>query len=47
VLAHLAAADAAMWHRSLHIAALATMPALVRFVAGKADFASCGGIPFI
>jgi len=47
ILADLPSAEAALGSLWDEVAALATMPALVRFVAGKADFASCGGIPFI
>ena len=47
ILADLPAAEAALGSLWDEVAALASMPALVRFVAGRVDFARCGGIAFI
>ena len=47
ISADLGSAEAALGSLWDEVAGLATMPALVQFVARHADFASCGGIPFI
>ncbi len=47
IQADLDPAQAALGNLWDEVSGVATMPALVQFVARHADFASCGGIPFI